>query len=40
MRFRKFDRVEDAIKELTPKYGPGSKINILTHGGETYPVLR
>lgn len=40
MRFQKFDRVEDAIAMLTRRYGSDSKINILTHGGETYPVLK
>ncbi len=40
MRFQKFDRVEDAIATLTRKYGSDSKIKILTHGGETYPVLQ
>lgn len=39
MGFHKFDRVEDALKTLTRKYGSTSKINVLTHGGETYPHL-
>lgn len=39
MRFEKFDCIEEALKSYTRKYGNDSKINILTHGGETYPTL-
>jgi len=39
MGFQKFDRVEEAVGVLTRRYGSDSRINILTHGGETYPVL-
>lgn len=39
MHFQKFDQVEEALEMLIRKLGSDSKINILTHGGETYPVL-
>ena len=39
MKFQKFDCIEEALKSYTRKYGYDSKINILTHGGETYPTL-
>lgn len=37
MGFQKFDRVDDALQALTRRYGSDSTINVLTHGGETYP---
>jgi nickel-dependent lactate racemase len=37
MRFQKFDSVDDALHALTRRYGADSTINVLTHGGETYP---
>jgi nickel-dependent lactate racemase len=39
MGFQKFDRIEDAIQHLFIRYGSSSKLNIITHGGDTYPVL-
>ncbi|KON30192.1 hypothetical protein AC480_01685 [miscellaneous Crenarchaeota group archaeon SMTZ1-55] len=39
MGFHKFDNVEDALTMLTRKYGADSTVNVLTHGGETYPHL-
>jgi nickel-dependent lactate racemase len=38
MKFHKFGQVKEAIDTLTRRYGPNSKVNILTHGGEIYPV--
>jgi len=39
MGFQKFNRIEDAIEHLSRRYGRHAKLNILTHGGDTYPVL-
>lgn len=39
MGFQKFDCVDDALQALTRRYGVDSTVNILTHGGETYPQL-
>jgi len=39
MGFQKFGSVQEALDMLTRRYGSGSKINVLTDGGETYPVL-
>ncbi|MEM2982870.1 MAG: nickel-dependent lactate racemase [Candidatus Bathyarchaeia archaeon] len=36
---QKFRRVEEALEYLTERYGSDSKVNILTHGGETYPIV-
>jgi len=38
--FEKFRNVDDALEYLSRLYGPESKVNILTHGGETYPILK
>jgi len=38
MGFRKCARVEDAVEHMSGLCGVDSKINVLTHGGETYPV--
>jgi len=40
MGFSKFNTVEEALQFLSRRYGSGSSINVLTHGGETYPVLK
>ncbi|UCD73105.1 MAG: nickel-dependent lactate racemase [Candidatus Bathyarchaeota archaeon] len=40
MRFQKFGQIEEAVDMLTRRYGSDSKINILTHGGEIYPVSK
>ncbi len=37
MGFHKYDTVDDALHALTRRYGVDSTINVLTHGGETYP---
>jgi hypothetical protein len=37
--FQKFNRIENAIEHLSRRYGRYAKLNILTHGGDTYPVL-
>ncbi len=39
MGFQKYDSVQEAVDTLTRRYGSDSKINVLTDGGETYPVL-
>ena len=39
MGFQKFDRVDNALQALTRRYGADSTVNVLTHGGETYPQL-
>jgi len=39
MGFQKTDNFEEALDMSTKNHGPKSGINILTHGGETYPVL-
>jgi nickel-dependent lactate racemase len=36
--FVKFKTVEEALEFLSKRQGDESKINILTHGGETYPI--
>jgi len=36
---QKFGNVEEALEYLTERYGSDSKVNILTHGGETYPIV-
>ncbi len=36
--FQKFKSIEEALESATNDYGIGAKINILTHGGETYPT--
>jgi nickel-dependent lactate racemase len=38
MGFSKFDAVEEAVQFLSRRYGSDSRVNILTHGGETYPI--
>jgi len=40
MGFQKFKSIEEAVEFLLSRYGPNSKINILTHGGETYPISK
>ena len=40
MGFNKFKHVDEALRFLSNLYGPDSRVNILTHGGETYPVLK
>jgi len=40
MGFRKFKSVEEALEFLSSRCGFDSRINVLTHGGETYPVLK
>jgi hypothetical protein len=40
MGFSKFNTVEEALQFLSRRYGSDSSINVLTHGGETYPVLK
>lgn len=40
MGFSKFNSVEEALQFLSRRYGSDSRINVLTHGGETYPVLK
>lgn len=39
MGFRKFSDVNEALEDASRNHGSGSKINILTHGGETYPII-
>ncbi len=39
MRFHKCDTVDEALTVLTRQYGVKSRVNVLTHGGETYPVI-
>ncbi len=39
MQFHKYDTIDEALAVLTRKYGAQSSVNILTHGGETYPVI-
>jgi nickel-dependent lactate racemase len=38
MGFRKCASIEDAIRDMSKIFGFDSRINILTHGGETYPI--
>jgi hypothetical protein len=40
MGFSKFNTVEEALQFLSRRYGSDSSINVLTHGGETYPILK
>jgi nickel-dependent lactate racemase len=40
MGFRKSANVEEAVQYLSQGRGPDSRINILTHGGETYPTTK
>lgn len=40
MGFQKFKCIEEAIEYLSSTSNIKSKINILTHGGETYPVIK
>jgi len=40
MGFQKFKRIEEAVEYLSSISDIKSKINILTHGGETYPVIK
>ncbi len=39
MQFHKYDTIDEALAVLTRKYGEKSSVNVLTHGGETYPVI-
>lgn len=39
MGFRKFKDVNEALEDASQGYGLKAKINILTHGGETYPII-
>jgi len=39
IRFKKYNTIDEALDQLLRKHGADSKINVLTHGGETYPVL-
>lgn len=39
LRLEKFDTVNDAYGALAKPYGPDLKVNVLTHGGETYPRI-
>ena len=37
--FQKFDNVVEALEYLSRRLDHESKVNVLTHGGETYPVV-
>ncbi len=37
--FQKFDNIDEALGHLSRLLGQESKVNVLTHGGETYPVV-
>ncbi len=37
--FQKFKLPDEALNTLSKQYGEKSKINIITHGAETYPTL-
>lgn len=39
MGFRKFKDVNEALENASRSHGSKFKINILTHGGETYPII-
>ena len=39
MGFKKFKTVDEAVQDLSRVYGSDSKINVLTHAGETYPII-
>ncbi|MGQ9543830.1 MAG: nickel-dependent lactate racemase [Candidatus Bathyarchaeia archaeon] len=36
---QKFKKVEEALEYLNGRYGSESTVNIITHGGETYPII-
>ena len=36
---KKFKSLEEAIEYLSHRYGSKSEVNVLTHGGETYPLV-
>ena len=38
--FRKFKRIEEAVEYLSGILDFKSKVNILKHGGETYPIIK
>ena len=38
--FQKFDNVDEALEYLSRRLDHESKVNVLTHGGETYPVVQ
>ncbi len=40
LKFEKFQTIEEALDYLKRIYGEESKINLLTHGGETYPIAQ
>jgi nickel-dependent lactate racemase len=40
MGFRKFNKIEDALDFLSRSHGGYSRVNVLTHGGESYPLPR
>ncbi|MEM2122442.1 MAG: nickel-dependent lactate racemase [Candidatus Bathyarchaeia archaeon] len=39
MGFLKFKNVDEALENASRNHGSKSKINVLTHGGETYPII-
>lgn len=39
IKFKKYDTVEEALDQLYRKQGSDSRVSVLTHGGETYPIL-
>lgn len=39
LRFRKFSTVQDAVDEMFRQYGRKARVNVFTHGGETYPII-
>jgi nickel-dependent lactate racemase len=39
MGFQKFKTVEEAVEVFSRRYGSDSRINIVTHGGEIYPII-
>jgi nickel-dependent lactate racemase len=39
MGFQKFKTIEEAVEVFSRHYGSDSRINIVTHGGETYPII-
>jgi nickel-dependent lactate racemase len=39
MHFSKFRSVEDALEHLLAALGQGSSVNVLTYGGETFPIV-
>ncbi|MCK5612829.1 nickel-dependent lactate racemase [Candidatus Pacearchaeota archaeon] len=38
--FQKFKNIMEAVESAINHHGPESKINVLTHGGETYPIMK